>query len=154
VSEKRPLKVCLTCSVGGHFKQMLALKDAWASCDVFYVLMYKPVIETFRKKNRVYIVTSPERNPFLFARNIIESLIIFARTRPDVVVSTGAGVTIALCYIAKLFRRKVVYIEDWCIVDVPSVTGRALYPVADLFIIQREQLRRFYPRAVYGGELF
>ena len=79
---------------------------------------------------------------------------MFLRTRPDVVISTGAGVAIATCYIAKLFGKRIVYVEDWCQVERPGLTGRIIYPIADLFIIQRESLRRFYPKAVFGGELF
>lgn len=148
------MKICLICSVGGHFKQMLKLREAWKNYDYFLVLMHKPIIDSFRRKEKVFLVTSPERNPLLFLRNIFESLYIFLRTRPDVVISTGAGVAIAMCYISKMFRRKVVYIEDWCIVEQPSVTGRVVYPIADLFIIQREHLKKFYPKAVFGGELF
>lgn len=148
------LKVCLICSVGGHFKQMLKLVPAFKGHEYFFVIFYKPVIESFLKKEKVYLVVSPERNPFLFILNFFQSLVFFLKARPDVVVSTGAGVAIAMCYIAKLFGKKVIYVEDWCIVDHPSVTGRAVYPVSDLFIIQREHLKTFYPKAVFGGELF
>jgi UDP-N-acetylglucosamine:LPS N-acetylglucosamine transferase len=151
---KRRLKICLVCSVGGHFKQLLKLTEAWENCKYFYVLFYKPVIDSFLKKEKVYLVTSPERNPILFILNIIQSLFVFLKTWPDVVISTGAGVAIAICYIAKLFQKKVIYIEDWCIVEQPSVTGRVVYPIADLFIIQREHLKKFYPKATFGGELF
>jgi len=148
------LKICLICSVGGHFKQMLKLTQAWKDCNYFYVLFYKPLINSFLEKEKTYLVCSPERNPFLFILNIFQSLIVFLKTWPDVVISTGAGVAVAMCYIAKLFGKKVVYIEDWCIVEHPSVTGRVIYPISDLFIIQREQLKEFYPKAVFGGELF
>jgi len=148
------LKICLICSVGGHFKQLLKIVSAVEGYEHFYVLFYKPVIDSFLREEKVYLVTSPERNPFLFMINIFQSLRVFFKEKPDVVVSTGAGVAIAMCYIAKLFGKKVVYIEDWCIVDHPSVTGRAVYPVADLFIVQREHLRKFYPKAIVGGELF
>ena len=151
----KPIKICLISSVGGHFKQLLKLKPAWKNHHSFYVLMYKPILTSFLKQEKeVYFVTSPERNPFLFFKNILESLKIFLKTRPDVVISTGAGVAIAMCYISKLFAKKVIYIEDWCIVDNPSVTGRIVYPIADLFIIQREHLKKFYPKAIFGGELF
>lgn len=133
---------------------MLKLTSAWEGCEHFYVLFYKPVIDSFLKKEKVYLVCSPERNPFLFILNFFQSLIVFLRTRPDIVISTGAGVAIAMCYIAKLFRKKIVYIEDWCVVSRPSLTGRIVYPISDLFVIQREQLRRFYPKATFGGELF
>jgi UDP-N-acetylglucosamine:LPS N-acetylglucosamine transferase len=152
--EGRRLKICLVCSVGGHFKQLLKLTTAWENCDYFYVLFYKPVIDSFLKKERVFLVTSPERNPILFILNVFQSLFVFLKTRPDVIISTGAGVAIAICYIAKLFRKKVIYIEDWCVVEQPSVTGRVVYPIADLFIIQREHLKKFYPKATFGGELF
>lgn len=133
---------------------MLKIAPAFENCDYYYVLLYKPVLDSFLKKEKVYFVCSPERNPFLFAVNLFQSLVVFLKTRPDVIISTGAGVAIATCYIAKLFRRKVVYIEDWCIVETPSVTGRAVYPISDLFIVQRENLKEFYPKAVFGGELF
>jgi beta-1,4-N-acetylglucosaminyltransferase len=152
--QAKRLKVCLICSVGGHFKQMLKLKKAWEGSDHFYVLFYKPVLDSFLKEQKAYLVWSPERNPLLFLVNIFQSLIVFLKTRPDVVVSTGAGVAIAMCYIAKLFRKKVIYIEDWCVVSHPSLTGRIVYPIADLFIIQRERLMGFYPKATFGGELF
>jgi len=144
----------LICSVGGHFKQMLKLAAAWEGCDYFYVLFYKSVIDSFMEKERVHLVCSPERNPFLFLLNLFQSFIVFFRTRPDVVVSTGAGVAIAMCYITKLFMRKVIYVEDWCVVEHPSITGRAIYPISDLFIVQRRRLKKVYPRAVFGGELF
>jgi len=53
---KEKLRVCLICSVGGHFKQMLKLADAWRHCEHFYVLMDKPVIDSFRKREKVYLV--------------------------------------------------------------------------------------------------
>jgi beta-1,4-N-acetylglucosaminyltransferase len=153
-SPKGILRICLICSVGGHFKQMLKLTEAWKDHDHFFVLMDKPVIDSFRKREQVFMVTSPERNPFLFVINIFESFKIFLKMKPDIVISTGAGVAIAMCYIAKFFKKKVIYIEDWCIVEKPSVTGRAVYPIANLFIVQREHLKAFYPKAVFGGELF
>ena len=151
---QRKLKVCLVCSVGGHFKQLLKLAPAWEGADYFFVLFYKPIIDQFLKKENVHLVVSPERNPVMFAINIVQSLWVFLKTRPDVVVSTGAGVAIAMCYIAKLFKKQVIYVEDWCIVEEPSLTGRIVYPISDLFIIQRPHLKKFYPNAVYGGELF
>lgn len=148
------LKVCCICSVGGHFKQLIKISSAYEGYDYYFVLFYKPVIDTFMKKEKVYLICSPERNPFLFILNIIQSFKVFSITRPDAIISTGAGVAIAMCYIAKLFRKKIIYIEDWCHVEKPSLSGRIIYPISDMFIIQREQLRKFYPKAVFGGEIF
>nr|ADI22510.1 UDP-N-acetylglucosamine:LPS N-acetylglucosamine transferase [uncultured verrucomicrobium HF0500_08N17] len=152
--KNKKLRVCCICSVGGHFKQILKIAGAWDNYDYFFVLFYKPVIDSFMKKEKVYLVCSPERNPFLFIYNIFQSLLLFIKTKPDVVISTGAGMAIAMCYIAKLFGKKVIYIEDWCVVQSPTLTARIVYPIADLFIIQREHLIEFFPNAVFGGEIF
>ena len=136
------------------FKQMLKIAPAWEGFEQYFVLFYKPVIDSFIKKEKVYLVVSPERNPILFIINIFQSFLLFIKTKPDIIISTGAGVAIAMCYIGKLFKRKIIYIEDWCIVDNPSMSGRLIYPIADLFIIQREHLKEFYPQAVYGGEIY
>lgn len=150
---KRKLKVCLVCSTGGHIKQLLMLKSSYEKYDHFYVLFYKEAIKNFIKENKVHLVSSPERNPFMFLVNIFQELWVYLKERPNVVISTGAGVAVAIAYITKIFGGKVIYIEDWCIVTKPSVSGRIIYPISDLFVIQRKNLKKSYPRAVYGGEL-
>jgi len=153
-NKSKMLRVCLTCSVGGHLKQMLKIAPSWSKYDHYFVVMYKPLVNSMIKNERVLFVADPKRNLYLFLKNIVQSWRHFIENKPDVVISTGAGVSIATCYIAKLFGKKIIYIEDWCVVEEPSLTGRFLYPIADLFIVQREHLKKFYPKAVYGGELF
>ena len=154
IIKKTKLKICCICSVGGHFKQMQKIAPAWEGFEQFFVLFYKPVIDSFVKKEKVYLVISPERNPILFIVNFFQSFLLFLKTKPDIIISTGAGIAIAMCYIGKLFKRKIIFLEDWCIVDNPSMSGRLIYPIADLFIIQRKHLIEFYPNAVYGGEIY
>lgn len=36
----------------------------------------------------------------------------------------------------------------------PSKTGKFLYKFVDLFIVQWEELLKFYPKAVYGGKIY
>jgi hypothetical protein len=33
----------------------------------------------------------------------------------------------------------------------PSLTGKMVYPIADIFVVQWEALKKFYPNAAYGG---
>ena len=150
---KRRLKICLVCSTGGHIKQLWMLKSAYEKYDHFYILFYKEAIKNFIRENKVYLVTSPERNPLLFLINIFQELWVYLRERPNVVVSTGAGVAVAISYVVKIFGGKVIFVEDWCVVTKPSLSGRIIYPISDLFIIQRKSLKKSYPKAVYGGEL-
>ena len=56
--------------------------------------------------------------------------------------------------IAKLFKKKVIYIETFARVNTASKTGRFVYKFADLFIVQWEELKKIYPNAVYGGSIY
>ena len=79
---------------------------------------------------------------------------MFLKERPDVVVSTGALAVIPFCLIAKLFRRKLVFIESFAKVTSGNLTGRFLYRFADRFYVQWESMLKVYPKAVYRGGIY
>ena len=35
-----------------------------------------------------------------------------------------------------------------------TATGRLIYPIADLFIVQWKEMLKLYPKAVYGGSIY
>ena len=82
------------------------------------------------------------------------SLGVFLKEKPDAIVSLGALATVQICLLGKLFRKKIIYIETFAKVDSPTLTGKIIYPFADLFIVQREELMKFYPKAVFGGAIY
>ncbi|WP_233414579.1 glycosyltransferase family protein [Thermaerobacillus caldiproteolyticus] len=63
------------------------------------------------------------------------SFYYFLRERPDVIVTTGAHTAAPMCYIAKLFRKKVVFIESFAKMTTPTNSRKLVYPIADLFIV-------------------
>jgi len=157
----RKLKVCIAFSAGGHFveamnacESLLQRKDV----DVIYVTYKTENI----KKGLVDAKTAYVQHPYhcfaikrfiLFLINIWDSLQVFLKHKPDVVISTGADVTVGIMLISKVFRRKLIYIESGASVNAASLTGRLAYPMADLFLVQwPDQLKR-YPKAVLGGSL-
>lgn len=73
---------------------------------------------------------------------------------PDIVISTGALSTVPACFIAKLKKKKLIYIESFAKTRSPSLTGRIVYRFADLFIVQWSPLLKFYPKAHYFGGIF
>ena len=147
------MKICLICSVGGHLVQIRRLEKFYKKHDYFFVTFYSKPIEELEKKEKFYFIKDPGRNIFNFLVNTFQSLKVFLKEKPDIVISTGAGVAIAMCWWARLFGKKVIFIEDWCIVDKPSLSGKLVYPVANLFIVQWEQVRKYYPKAIFAGAL-
>jgi len=86
--------------------------------------------------------------------NLFQSIKVFLREKPDVVISTGADATVATCMIAKFFGKKIIFIESFCRIKSPSLSARIIYPFADLFLVQWKQNLKFFPKAKYKGAVF
>ena len=57
-------------------------------------------------------------------------------------------------YLGKLFGAKLIYIEVFDRIDKPTMTGRLVYPIVDKFIVQWEEMRKVYPKAINLGSIF
>jgi beta-1,4-N-acetylglucosaminyltransferase len=147
------MKIALAASAGGHLTQVRKLETLYRNYDYFFVTFYAEPLKDLSKSERFYFVLNPGRNIIKFLLNAVQSLGIFLKEKPDVVISTGAGVAIAMCWWARLFGRKVIFLEDWCVVKRPSLSGRLVYPAASLFIVQWESLLKYYPKAIFKGAL-
>ncbi|TAL48576.1 polysaccharide biosynthesis protein [archaeon] len=146
------MRICLTSSAGGHLNQLLKILPI-AGKDVFFMTSGKHMEKTL-KGYRVYYIEDPVRRPLVFLTNSIKSLSILLKERPDVVITTGAGMVIPTCFIAKIFGAKIIFIETLSRIESPSRTGKIIYPIADLFIVQWKRLLKFYgSKAVYGTPL-
>ena len=156
MSDKRK-KLCFAASSGGHFEQIAMLKplmEAYPSCVVTEKTQYKAEI----KGQKMYYLHQVNRKEALFPLwmigNACKSLAIFLKERPDVVISTGVLAMIPLCVLAKLFGKKLIFIESFAKVTSPTETGRFLYQFADQFYVQWESMLEFYPSAIYLGGIY
>ena len=105
-----------------------------------------------KKKYWCYFPTN--RNIKNLIKNTFLAFKVLRRERPDIIISTGAAVAIPFFYLGKLFGIKTVYIEVYDRIDKPTITGKVVYPITDLFIIQWEEQREFYPKGKLLGGLF
>ena len=150
-------KICLIASGGGHLEQINQLKGIKEKYDYFIVTQRTKATQNIKEKN--YLITENTRkNNFIFCIKTIliicQSLVIFLKEKPDVIICTGAGATIPMCFIGKIFNKKVIFIESFAKMETPSKTGKIIYLIADVFVIQWEQLKRYYPKAIYGGAIY
>lgn len=150
-------KLCFAASSGGHFEQIAMLKplmEAYPSCVVTEKTRYKAEI----KGQKMYYLHQVNRKETLFLLwmigNAFKSLVIFLREQPDVVISTGVLAMIPLCLLAKLFGKKLIFIESFAKVTSPTETGRFLYKYADQFYVQWEPMLEVYPNAIYLGGIY
>lgn len=150
-------KICLISSSGGHLEQIKQLKEVYQKYDCFYVVTRTKATEALKEKH--YLVSDLVRTNKVvevlrMTKMMFEQFGIFVMEKPDVILTTGAAVAIPMCVIGKVFHKKIIYIESFARMTSPNKTGLLIYKFADLFIIQWEALKEFYPNAVYGGSIY
>jgi UDP-N-acetylglucosamine:LPS N-acetylglucosamine transferase len=148
------MKICLVGS-GGHLTQILQLMDAFEGYETFFVTYNS---ETTKNLKNTYLIKHyGERNIHLFLMMInitLKAFSILIKEKPDVIVSTGAEIAIPICYIGKFMGKKIIYIESLSRIRTRSGTGKIIYPIADLFLVQWQSLlKRYGKKAQYWGKV-
>lgn len=146
------MKILLVASTGGHLGQLLTMRSWWEKHDRHWVTFEKPDAVAALAAERVTWAHHPvTRNIPNALRNLGLAVRILRTDRPDVVVSTGAGVSLPFFIVARFLRIHTVYIEVFDRVDSATLTGRLSYPLSDAMCGQWPQQRRLYPEAVVIG---
>lgn len=153
---KRPEVRCLlVASSGGHLFQLLRLRDGWGRSDRHWVTFDTADARSLLAGESVTYAAHPtNRNIPNLLRNVVLAFRLVRRLRPHAVVTTGAGVAVPFCWVARLFGARVVYIESFARIEGPSLTGRLIHPVATDFFVQWPKVQRFFRKAQYRGALF
>jgi len=135
--------------------QAQQLAQVYEKYYYFYFTFSGSVARELAKTVRVWTIPNIVRhNPFSWLVGSILSAHIVVAERPDVVITTGAGVVVFFCIFAKLMGAKLIFLESMANVEKPTLTARLLYPFADEFLVQWPNLLKFFPRAKFLGRLF
>lgn len=144
----------MVCSSGGHLLLLHLLDRFWKKHDRFWVTFKKEDAVSLLEKEKVYWAFFPtNRNLFNLFRNCFVAIRVLFKEKPDIIISTGAGVAIPFFYLGKLMGKKLVFIEAYERIENPSLTGRIVYRITDAFILQWEEQKKFYPKGIVLGQL-
>lgn len=151
-------KVIFVSSSGGHLTELLKLQSLFKNYDYLLVTEKTKVTEKLNEQYKVSFMRYGSREYifqyiFVFLYNVIKSIVLMITFNPKIVVTTGAHTGGITCFVAKLFFKKVIYIESMAKVSTLSMTGKLMYLVADKFYVQWEELEKKYPKAEYLGRL-
>ena len=150
-------KICFAASSGGHYEQILMLRPLMEKYDSF-IITEKTLYKVKSKGEKMYYLLQVNRKEKTFIPrmiiNILRSVSIFIKERPDVVICTGALATIPICLISKLMGKKLIYIESFAKVTTATQTGKLMYRFADRFYVQWPQMLEIYPKALYLGGIY
>ncbi len=148
-------KVLLVSSAGGHFSELKKIK---------LDKKYKQILVTEKindKKNIEvdYYLRYGSRNYlfkyfFIFIINFFISAKIMLKEKPDVVISTGAHSCVVFFILAKIMKKKTIYIESFAKVNSFSLTYKLVNKFLDYTIVQHKSMLEIYKKSLYFGGLY
>lgn len=153
--QKKEIKVCLVGSSGGHLTHLYMLKPFWENKKRFWVTFDKEDARSLLNGEKVYPCYYPtNRNIKNLIRNTVVAWKVLHKEKPDLIISSGAAVSVPFFYLGKLFGSKLIYIEVFDRIDKPTLSGRLVYPIVDKFIVQWEEQKEVYKKAINLGNIF
>ncbi len=152
-------KVMFIASAGGHLTQLLTLSPLFSKYKSILVTEKTGATSNLKDKFEVEFLVHGTRAQlirylFIFGWNILRSIYLFMKYRPDVIVTTGTHTAVPMCYIAWIFRRKIIFIESFAKQHSANLSGKMVYPIATLFVVQWESMKEFYPKAENWGWIY
>lgn len=154
-------RVLFISSTGGHLSEMMKLKSCFKKYN-YYIVTEKTKSNMGLKdeyKGKVsYLVYGTKDHLFTyifkFLYNILKTIYLYFKIHPDYIVTTGTHTAGPMCYLGKIFGSRVIYIETFANMKTKTITGRLIYPIADMFLVQWESMIELYPKAKFGGWIF
>jgi len=153
-------KVLFISSTGGHLNELLQLSPLFDKYESYLITeKTKSNIKLTEKYNVPGFLLYGTKDhiisyPFKLLANCFISLYYMLKIMPDVVVTTGAHTCGPMCCLAKIFRKKIIYIETFANLKSKTSTGKIIYHFADYFIVQWPSMLKLYPKAKYEGWIY
>ena len=134
---------------------MLCLREFWKDKERAWVCAPTGDAEyLLADEAEVHWASHPTvRNAPNLARNFALAWRILGKRRPDLVLTTGAGVAVPFLWVAWLRRIPTVYVESITRLNELSLAGRLVRPFASRMLVQWPELAARCPGVEYHGRI-
>lgn len=149
-------KICLACSAGGHLRELqLAIGDIPERYRCYWLTLKTTSTKAFMKdKEHVFLTNFQPAKKWTLVVNCLQALFWVVIKRPDVIITTGAGVTVPTVFFAKkLLGTKIIFVNSAADVTRASKTPLWIERYADLFLVQWEDMKQIFPDSICCGVL-
>jgi beta-1,4-N-acetylglucosaminyltransferase len=144
------MKIALVSNLGGHLTQIFFLLEAFENHEIFFVTNDDPRMKKVKYKK--FLIEYININPWKMIKAFFKTFIILTKEKPNLIISTGVEIAIPFFIFARMMGIKTIYIESWSRVKNKTRTGRILYYIADVFLVQWPDLLKEYgKKARYEG---
>lgn len=162
--------IMFAASVGGHYKEMMGLKELFSLYDSILVTDNKAVVNQPEMIKDFRIVEFPnamsDRRERVAGRHssgtrwsaliaylkmFIQCIRIVRKYKPAVIISTGSYIAVPLFWWGKLYGAKLIFIESNAMVYNKTTTGKLVGWMSDKVIVQWPEMLNVYPKSEYWG---
>lgn len=151
----KKLKICLVGSSGGHLAHLYMLKPFWKNIDRFWVTFDKEDARSLLQGEKMYPLYFPSnRSIKALIINTWRALKILLKEKPNLIISSGAAGAVPFFWLGKFFGAKTIYIEVFDRINASTIAGKLCYPVTDKFIVEWDEMKKVYPKAINLGSIF
>lgn len=138
----RAVRVLAISSGGGHWEQLMMLRNAFTDCDASFATTLPSLLEHAGLRNG-HLVHDCHRGDLVgLAKCARSCLRLLTAIRPDVVVSTGAAPGLLCLLIARAFGAKTIWIDSVANAERLSMSGKIAQRLADVCLTQWQHLAR------------
>lgn len=129
-------KILAVASGGGHWTQMMRLKEIFDGHDVAFVGV-KEMYRADAAPHRFYAIPDVSRmHRWSIMWAIGKLVFIIARERPTVVITTGSAPGMLALRLGKMFGARTAWIDSIANVEQMSLSGTKARRYADLWLTQ------------------
>lgn len=154
-------RVLFISSTGGHFSELLQLKPLFNKYDSYIITEKDKTNENLKEEygDKLFFLPYGTRSKlftyiFKYFYLCLRTIYLFFKIRPKYIITTGTHTAVPMCYLGKLFGCKIIFIETFANSKSKTLSGKMIYPIANLFIVQWKEMLDLYPKAVYGGSIY
>jgi UDP-N-acetylglucosamine transferase subunit ALG13 len=143
------LTVHLAASPGGHLDELEPVAAAFADQRRVWVTLPGPRGDALRAAGEeVHVLPEYSRSARGQARLWAAAFAFVARQRPRLVITTGAGATVPVCWATRAQGGDVFFVETSARIHAPSMSGRMVGPIATRRFIQWPELASHFRDAI------
>lgn len=143
----------LVATPGGHLTQLKLMAPCFDSFDRRWVSTHHPSVDV--GDDPLVLAHGPTtRNVPNLLRNMVVAWREIRSTKPDVIVSTGAGLAVPFFVFGRLFGIPTVFLEVYDRIDTRTMTGRLVRPFTSKFLVQWPEQQQAYGGGTVVGSLY
>ncbi|MCK5830863.1 MAG: glycosyltransferase [Methylococcales bacterium] len=150
---KKNKKALFISSCGGHWKQMRRLEPAFEGVIKYYASTDSGYAQFVPNEIFYSLPDASMWNKFRLIWQAVSVLWLLIKTRPDVVITTGASVGFFALFFAKKLNIKTIWLDSLANAENMSLSGIKVRPYADLWLTQWEHLAKPKGPHFYGAVL-